>query len=71
MGENIETIFDLADNVESIKSAEEMLAEEINVQKVTDFLYKFGITVKTECGNYRPTYDVLKDIGEVLFGEVK
>ena len=41
-----------------------VLADETNVQKVADFLEKFGIRVKTEYGNYRPLYDVLVDIGE-------
>ena len=40
--------------------------DEINVQKATDFLKKLGIQVKTEYGNYRPTYDVLKDIGDAM-----
>lgn len=40
--------------------------DEINVQKATDFLKKLGIKVKTEYGNYRPTYDVLRDIGDAM-----
>ena len=40
--------------------------DEINVEKATDFLKKLGIQVKTEYGNYRPTYDVLKDIGDAM-----
>lgn len=40
--------------------------DEINVQKATDFLKKLGIRVKTEYGNYRPTYDVLRDIGDAM-----
>lgn len=43
------------------------LAEnEVNVQKATDFLLKLGIRVKTEYGDYRPTYDVLRDIGDAM-----
>ena len=41
-----------------------MLANEENVQKVSETLEKFGISVKTKYGNYRPLYDVLSDIGE-------
>lgn len=41
-----------------------MLADEENVQKVSEALEKFGISVKTKYGNYRPLYDVLADIGE-------
>lgn len=40
--------------------------DEINVQKATDFLKKLSIRVKTEYGNYRPTYDVLRDIGDAM-----
>lgn len=40
--------------------------DEVNVQKATDFLKKLGIRVKTEYGNYRPTYDVLRDIGDAM-----
>ena len=43
---------------------ERELADEANVQRATDILEKIGIQVKTKYGNYRPTYDVLKDIGE-------
>lgn len=42
------------------------LADETNVQKVVDFLEKLGIQVKTEYGNYRQTYDVLRDIGDLM-----
>ena len=42
------------------------LADETNVQKVVDFLEELGIQIKTEYGNYRPTYDVLKDIGDLM-----
>ena len=48
------------------KSIAETIAEESNVQKVTDFLERLGIQVKTEYGNYRPTYDVLRDIGDAM-----
>ncbi len=41
-----------------------MLADEENVQKASKALEKFGISVKTKYGNYRPLYDVLADIGE-------
>lgn len=40
--------------------------DEMNVEKATDFLKKLGIQVKTEYGNYRPTYDVLRDIGNAM-----
>ena len=40
--------------------------DEINVEKATDFLKKLGIRVKTEYGNYRPTYDVLRDISDAM-----
>lgn len=40
--------------------------DEMNVEKATDFLKKLGIQVKTEYGNYRPTYDVLRDIGDAM-----
>jgi hypothetical protein len=40
--------------------------DEINVQKAIDFLKKLDIRVKTEYGNYRPTYDVLRDIGDAM-----
>lgn len=40
--------------------------EEMNVEKATDFLQKLGVRVKTEYGNYRPTYDVLRDIGDAM-----
>lgn len=43
-----------------------VLADETNVQNAIYFLQKLGIQVKTEYGNYRPTYDVLKDIGDVI-----
>ena len=43
-----------------------MVADEVNVQKAIDFLEKLGIRVKTEYGNYRPTYDVLRDIGDAM-----
>lgn len=43
-----------------------VLADEENVEKAMFFLKKLGIEVKTKYGNYRPTYDVLKDIGEVM-----
>lgn len=46
------------------KSFKEEMTEEYNVQKVVDYLEGHGIQVKTEYGYYRPTYDVLKDIGE-------
>lgn len=42
------------------------LADESNVQKVVDLLESHGIQVKTKYGYYRPTYDVLKDIGEFM-----
>lgn len=42
------------------------LADETNVQKAIDFLEEHGIQVKTEYGYYRPTYDVLKDIGNAI-----
>lgn len=45
---------------------ERLAKDEVNVQKATDFLLKLGIRVKTEYGNYRPTYDVLKDIGDAM-----
>lgn len=51
------------------KSYEEVLAEETNIQKVVDFLERLGIQVKTEFGYYRDTYDVLKDISEIMFGD--
>ena len=38
----------------------------MNVEKATDFLNKIGIQVKTKYGNYRPTYDVLRDIGDAM-----
>ena len=54
--------------VDTIETTPEFFArmaeDEANVQKATEFLGKLGIQVKTEYGNYRPTYDVLKDIGE-------
>lgn len=40
--------------------------DEMNVKRATDFLNKLGIQVKTEYGNYRPTYDVLRDIGDAM-----
>lgn len=40
--------------------------DEVNVQKATDFLLRLGVIVKTEYGNYRPTYDVLRDIGDAM-----
>lgn len=40
-----------------------------NIEKVTNLLEKFGVQVKTENGDYRPTYDVLFDIGKVVFGK--
>lgn len=40
--------------------------DEMNVEKATDFLKKLGIQVKTEYGNYRTTYDVLRDIGDAM-----
>ena len=46
------------------KSFEETMAEEYNVQKVINYLEGHGIIVKTQYGYYRPTYDILKDIGE-------
>ena len=46
------------------RPAEEVLAEEANIQKVVDFLETHGIKVKTDYGYYRDTYDVLKDISE-------
>ena len=56
--------------VEAIETTPEFFArmaeDEINVQKATDFLEKLGIQVKTEYGNYRPTYDVLRDIGDAM-----
>lgn len=42
------------------------LADESNVQKVVDLLESHGIQVKTEYGNYLPTYAVLKNISEHL-----
>ena len=43
-----------------------VLADEASVEKTTDFLERLGISVKTEYGNYRPTYDVLTDIGYAM-----
>lgn len=43
-----------------------MIANEENVQKTIKFLESHGIQVKTEYGNYRPTCDVLIDIGKHL-----
>lgn len=43
-----------------------VLAYEENVQKAIEFLESHGIQVKTKYGYYRPTYDVLKDIGKYL-----
>lgn len=43
--------------------------DEMNVEKATNFLKKLGIQVKTEYGNYRPTYDVLRDIGDAMSRE--
>lgn len=40
-----------------------------SIEKVVNFLEKFGIPVKTEEGNYRPTYDVLNDISEIMFND--
>ena len=51
----------------SVDFLEKTIAEEVNVQKVTDFLEKHGIKVKTEYGYYRNTFDVLKDVAEVFF----
>ena len=55
---------------ETIATTLEYLAgvaeDETNVRKATDFLEKLGIQVKTEYGNYRPTYDVLRDIGDAM-----
>lgn len=43
-----------------------LLIDEENIERATFFLKKIGIAVKTEYGNYRPTCDVLKDIGEAI-----
>ena len=54
-------------SIQSIpRSYEEIRTEEINIQKVVDFLEECGIRVKTEYGYYRDTYDILKDVSEHL-----
>lgn len=50
--------------VTTLKSFEEIMAEQTNVKKVIDYLEKHGIRVMTEHGYYRDTYDILKDISE-------
>lgn len=40
-----------------------------SIEKIVNLLEKFGIQVKTANGDYRPTYDVLLDIGKVVFGK--
>ena len=40
-----------------------------SVERVANLLEKFGIQVKTDNGDYRPTYDVLLDISKVMFGK--
>lgn len=56
--------------IDAIETTPEYFAklaeDETNVQKATDFLEKLGIRVKTEYGNYRPIYDVLRDIGDAM-----
>ena len=39
-----------------------------SIEKIVNFLEKAGVKVKTENGDYRPTYDVLLDISKVIFG---
>ena len=40
--------------------------DKMNVEKAMDFLRNLGIQGKIEQGNYRPTHDVLRDLGEYL-----
>ena len=48
------------------KTPEEELEEQNNVFLAENYLAGLGIQVKTNYGNYRPTYDILKELGEYL-----
>lgn len=44
----------------------QLLMDEENVCKAIEYLENLGVKVKTEYGNFRPTYDVLCDFGKLL-----
>lgn len=44
----------------------EELDRQQKVSSAVNYLEGLGIKVRTEYGYYRPTYDVLKDLGEYL-----
>lgn len=48
------------------KTYEEEMTEQESVREAEYFLNKLGITVKTNYGYYRNTYDILKDIGDAI-----
>lgn len=55
---------DIGSLTATVRSFEEIMTEEYNIQKVVDYLEGHGIQVKTEYGYYRNTYSILKDVSE-------